>query len=119
VSDVMEKIENTNISGWLRLLEKARSGSKNPKKLTYLIRLASKPKRARASINLSRLDKLVKENDSVIVPGKVLGSGSMSKRISISAISFSGSAEQKLRGSKCSVVGIEEMLNDKNARIII
>ncbi len=113
------KVENANVRGWIHALEKARSESANSKKVAYLLKLASKPKRSRPNINLRRLDKLVKESESIIVPGKVLGSGSMSKRISISAIDFSESAAQKLKDSKCSVVRIEEMLADKNSRIII
>ena len=113
------KIENTNVRSWIHILERARSESNNSKKIAYLLKLASKPKRSRPNINLYSLDKLVKESESIIVPGKVLGSGAMSKKISISAIAFSESAVQKLKDSKCSVVKIEDMLTDKNARIII
>ncbi len=117
-SDVMA-IENTKIGRWVETLEKARSGSKSPKKLSYLIHLASKPKRTRPSINLDKLDKLTKDNDSIIVPGKVLGGGSITKKISICAIDFTDSALEKVKASKCSVTKLEDALNDKNARIII
>ncbi len=112
-------IENTKIGGWVKTLETARSGSKNPKKLSYLIRLASKPKRIRPSVNLDKIDRLTKENESIIVPGKVLGGGSMTKKISICAIDFTDSAMQKLKDAKCSVMKLEDAINDKNARIII
>jgi large subunit ribosomal protein L18e len=112
-------IENTNIIRWLETLENAKAGSKSPKKLSYLMKLASKPKRIRASINLDKINKLTSENDSIIVPGKVLGGGSISKKISITAIDFTDSALLKLKSSKCSVVSLDDAIKDKNARIII
>jgi ribosomal protein L18E len=112
-------IENTKIARWVEVLEKARSGSKNPKKLSYLLHLAEKPKRSRASVNLDKIDRIAKESESIIVPGKVLGGGSMSKKINICAIDFTGSAITKLKESKCNILKLEEAINDKNSRIII
>ncbi len=115
----MKTIENTNISRWVETIEKARAGSKSTKKLSYLIKLASKPKRSRISINLDKINELAKENDSIIVPGKVLGEGNVTKKINLTAINFSESALTKLKGSKCTVLKLEDALKDKNARIII
>jgi len=115
----MQNMENTKITGWLDILEKAKAQSKGTKKYAQLIKLASRPKRHRVSVNLDKLNKLANDNESIIVPGKVLGIGNMSKKINISAISFSGNAKEKLKASKCSIVKIEDMLKDKNARIII
>ncbi len=115
----MEKIENINVSRWVESLERQRSQAKNPKLIAYLIKLSTKPKRLRPSVNLSKLDRLVKESESIIVPGKVLGSGVMNKKIKIAAIDFSASAVEKLNTAKCEIVGIDEMLANKSARIII
>ena len=115
----MEKIENTNVGRWVDSLEKARSGPRNPKFVAYLLRLSTKPKRQRASVNLSKLDRLAKDSDSIIVPGKVLGSGNISKKIKVAAIDFSGSAAEKLVAAKCEIASIDELLADKSARIII
>ena len=112
-------MENTKIRGWVETLEKVRSSSANPKKLSYLIKLATKPKRIRPSVNLDKINKLTKENESIIVPGKVLGGGTLTKKVNICAIDFTDSAMAKLKGSKSSVVKLEDALNDKNARIII
>ena len=115
----MENIENSKISRWVAAIERARPGSKNQKKLSYLIKLATKPKRIRPSVNLDKINKLTKENESIIVPGKVLGGGTLTKKVNICAIDFTDSAMAKLKGSKSSVVKLEDALNDKNARIII
>ena len=44
---------------------------------------ALKPTRAKRTINLGQLDKFVADNDVVIVPGKILGTGSLSHKITI------------------------------------
>jgi large subunit ribosomal protein L18e len=115
----MEGIEKTQIRKWIESLEKAKAGSKNPKLLSYLIKLSSKPKRQRVSVNLDKLNRYANEKDSIIVPGKVLGYGKISKSIRITAIDFSGSAVEKLKTAKCDIVDINDMLSGKPARIII
>ena len=115
------EIENTKISKWIELLSKSKSkeNAKNKKLLEYLKFLASKPKRQRVSVNLYKLDKYSKENEAIVVPGKVLGTGEISKSINITAIDFSSGALEKLKGSKCKVVGLDEMISKGGARIII
>ena len=115
----MENIENSKISRWVAAIERARPGSKNQKKLSYLIRLATRPKRSRPSVNIDKLEKLAKENDSIIIPGKVLGAGSISKKLNICAVDFTNSAIEKLKGSGCRIVSIEDAIKDKASRIII
>jgi large subunit ribosomal protein L18e len=65
----------------------------------------------RPVINLSRLDRLVNSGDSVIVPGKVLGSGRISKKITVSAYAISSSARAKLEKAGCQIHDIETVAN--------
>ncbi len=113
------EIEKSNLKAWLSSVEGAKAGSKNPKFIDYIIKLSSRPRRSRPSVNLSKLDRLAKDNESIIVPGKVLGSGSISKKISIAAVDFSEGAVEKLRNAKCNVVKVDELLANKSSRIII
>ncbi len=113
------EVENTKINRWIETLSKSKSTAKNKKLIDYLTRLASKPKRQRVSVNLYKLDKLANENEYVVVPGKVLGSGEIKKSINITAIDFSSGAIAKLKASKCKVVDISEMASKGAARIII
>lgn len=113
------EIENTKISKWIELLSKSKANAKNKKLLDYLQFLASKPKRQRVSVNLYKLDKMSKANRSIVVPGKVLGTGDISKSINITAIDFSSGALQKLKSSNCKVVDLGEMISKGGARIII
>lgn len=52
-------------------------------------------------INLDQIDKGSKEGDTILVPGKVLGNGDISKKIRIIAFKFSEEAEKKLKNKKC------------------
>ena len=51
-------------------------------------------------VNLSRLNKVTKSGDIVIVPGKVLGTGEIHHSITIGAFSYTNSALEKLKKSK-------------------
>jgi large subunit ribosomal protein L18e len=58
------------------------------------------PKRNRISVNLERIDKESKDGDVVIIPGKVLSQGEITKKIRIIAFNYSTSAEEKLSKAK-------------------
>ena len=61
-----------------------------------LAEYASKPSIARRDINLNRINQLTKENDTVIFPGKVLGTGNISHKITLCSFSISNSAASKI-----------------------
>jgi large subunit ribosomal protein L18e len=73
-------------------------------------------------VNLSRISRYAKENETIIVPGKVLGSGMLNKKITIAAFSFSKQAEEKIIANKGKVLSIAELLAHNpagsNVRII-
>lgn len=72
----------------------------------------SKPRKNISSINISRISRYAKEKESIVVPGKVLGDGSIDKKIFIGALSFSREAERKITmaGGKC--MTIEEIVKE-------
>lgn len=61
-----------------------------------------------SALNLDQIDKETKEGDTVIITGKVLGSGEISKKIRIAALYFSQSALEKLKSKKCEIISILE-----------
>ena len=73
-------------------------------------------------MNLSRIERYSKKDDTVIVPGKVLGSGDLSHSITIAALSFSQSALQKISKAKAKAVSIEDFMKEnikgKQVRIL-
>jgi len=68
-------------------------------------------RRKYSSINLKRIEKETKEGDTIIVIGKVLGEGSISKKVRVCALDFSGSAREKLSENKGEVATILEEIN--------
>ncbi len=69
----------------------------------------SKPRRQRVEVNLSRINRYAAEGEVVVVPGKVLGSGELTKKVIIAAWKFSNSALEKVRRVG-EAITIEELL---------
>ena len=62
-------------------------------------RIAYELKRAKSTwraVNISKINKYTKENESVIVPGKVLATGDLDHKVNVAAFNFSQSAEEKI-----------------------
>ena len=55
-----------------------------------------KPRRTHAEVNLGRIERYAREDETVVVPGKVLGSGVLQKDVTVAAVDFSGTAEKKI-----------------------
>ncbi|MGC8699563.1 MAG: uL15 family ribosomal protein [Candidatus Micrarchaeia archaeon] len=113
-------IEKKEINDWLAKLDKAlKEGTRSRGFVSSLKKYAALPRRERIAVNLRKLDKIAKDGEHLIVPGKVLGVGNVSKKFSISAIEYSGSAIEKLKKSGCNVISLDEALKAKDARIIV
>ncbi len=70
----------------------------------------SGPNKFQKKINLGEISKL-KEN-KIMVVGKVLGFGEINKKISISALSFSKQAEEKLKKAGCEIKPLKQEIED-------
>ena len=77
-----------------------------------LSKLALKPSRARRVINLGQLDKFVNDNDIVVVPGKVLGTGNITHKITLCSFSISDSGAKKVTQSGGKVVEFAQLIKD-------
>lgn len=69
-----------------------------------------KPTRQRRIVNLTNIDKYANENEIVVVPGKVLSQGELTKKITLAAFKFSESAKEKILESHGQVMTIEELM---------
>lgn len=80
-----------------------------------------KPTRQKREVNVYKLDKFARDGETIIVPGKVLGSGAISKKVTVAAISFSESAVAKIQSNKGIVLSIEELMqkNPKGSKVRI
>jgi len=68
----------------------------------------STPKRKMAKINIFEINKQAKEGDTIVVPGKVLGTGEIDKKIKIVALSFSAKALKKLKKTGSQAIKIKD-----------
>jgi len=55
-----------------------------------------KPSRQRRSVNIYKIEKFAREGETVVVPGKVLSLGQLTKKLNVAAWNFSQEAEQKI-----------------------
>ena len=69
----------------------------------------SRSRRTRAEVNLSKIDEYASDELTVLVPGKVLGSGGISKKVTIAAFSFSDKAKQLISAAGGKAVSIENL----------
>ena len=65
-----------------------------------------KPTRQMREVNVDKINRLTKENEIIVVPGKVLGNGNLDHKVTVSAFNFSESARKKLGN----VLSIQELL---------
>jgi len=80
-----------------------------------------KPTRNRRAVNVYKLSKYSKENDTVIIPGKVLGTGELSHKLNVAAFNFSEEAKRKIseKGKAISIPDLMKQNPDgKNIKIL-
>jgi len=105
---------NLELVGLIQLLRK----QSNEQKVKLWKRIADdleKPTRQRREVNLFNIEKHTKENDLIIVPGKVLGTGDLNHKVTVAAFNFSGSAIEKIKKAKGECLTIPEIM-DKNPK---
>jgi large subunit ribosomal protein L18e len=86
--------------------------------IPFLIKLADEletPRRSRAEVDLSKLNRVCKENEIIVVPGKVLSSGILKKPLRVAAASFSMSAIDNIQKAGGKVWREEARFRDKRA----
>ena len=80
-----------------------------------------RPTRIKRVVNVYSIDKNSKDGEVVIVPGKVLGTGELSKKVTVAAYSFSDGAFDKIK-AKGECVTILDLVKKnpkgKNVRIL-
>jgi len=98
---------------------KVRIQRKTNPTIVELLRLARKNKawlglgkiisgstRLYSSVNLGDIDSQTKAGDTVVIPGKVLSSGNLTKKVRICSLSISSSAKEKLKDTKSEYASI-------------
>ena len=72
-----------------------------------------KPTRQRRAVNLSRINRYANDDEIIIVPGKVLGSGIISHKLTISAFQFSEQAKDKIEKAGAKIISLLDLSKEK------
>jgi large subunit ribosomal protein L18e len=111
----MKRTGPTNINT-LNMIKEFKEKGKKEKKAVFL-RIAdelSKPKRREVCVNLSKISKLSKDKDVVLVVGKVLSGGELDHNVTIVAHKFSTKAKEKINSFKSKYYSLSELLKKKD-----
>jgi large subunit ribosomal protein L18e len=80
------------------------------------------PRANRREINIARLAQITKANEVLVVPGKVLGTGSLGHKLTVCAFSLSEGAAKKIKEAGGKVVTFDDLINiypdGKGVRIV-
>ncbi len=71
--------------------------------------LLATPRRRAKATNISKLQRYGREDMVIVVPGKLLGDGSLNKSLKVAAYSFTKRAEEELKKSNSTLLTIEEV----------
>jgi large subunit ribosomal protein L18e len=100
--------------------------AKKNKKWLEVAGVLSSPRRNKVALNLDEIEKKaekekIKEN-TIVVPGKVLGQGDLKKKVKVVALSFSQQAIEKMKKDKINFSTIKEEIKNnpdgKNMKVI-
>ncbi len=122
IRKLQKRKSNPNLVRLIDDLLKA-SAENNAKVWREVAERLAKPLRNYAEVNVGRLERYGKEEEMIIVPGKVLGSGEITKPLTVAAWRFSQSAREKIEnaGGKCLSFSEALKINPqgKKVRIIV
>ncbi len=81
----------------------------------------AKPRSQRVAVNLSKLNRHTKKADVVVVPGKILGTGSINHAVTVASFDISDTAKAKLDAVKAKYITITELMekNPKGSKVKI
>ena len=90
--------------------------AKSHEKWRAVAQIVSGSRKKYAAVNLKRLESEASDGDIIAVPGKVLGSGSIKKKLKICALYFSLSALHKIKQANGEAIRLlDEIKKNPNA----
>ncbi len=112
----------TNILVKKMIQELSSRGYKEKNK--FLIAIAKRlkgPTRKRPKVNLLKIERYCSKNDTIIVPGEVLSTGTLTKPLTIAALSFSKAAKEKIKAAGGQTIEIPELIkiNPRGSKVKI
>jgi large subunit ribosomal protein L18e len=114
------KSTNPELIQLIRFLKK-QSKEKNANIWRDVAKHLAKAKKQRVAVNLSRINRHTQKSDMIVVPGKILGTGTLNHSITVAAFSASGKAKEKLAAAKAKYLSIPQLVekNPQGAKVKI
>ncbi len=106
-----EKKSNPRLAALIVTLKDA-SRINEAKVWREIARRLDAPRKNYAEVNLSKIDRYAQEGETILVPGKVLGSGALTLPVKIAALDFSEAAVSKITGANGTCMTIEDLVRD-------
>lgn len=83
---------------------------------------ALKPGVAKRLVNITKINNVTSDNDIIIVPGKVLGTGNISHKVTLCSFAISTAAAKKIKAAGGKIVTYSDLISKfptgKGVRII-
>jgi large subunit ribosomal protein L18e len=96
--------------------------SKSPFWKAVAFRLST-PRNQRTEVNLSKLSLMALDGFTLVVPGKVLGTGNMAEKTNVAAFAFSESAVEKIKKAGGKALTLEALFKEdpvgKKVKLVI
>lgn len=114
------KSTNPELVQLIRYLKK-QSNEKDAEIWLDVAKYLAKPSRQRISVNLSNINRYAEKNSTMVVPGKILGAGTIDHAVTVAAFAISEKAKEKLAAAKAKYLSISELVeqNPKGSNIKI
>ena len=72
----------------------------------------SRPTRQKGYVNVGKINRFASDGETVLVPGKVLGHGKLTKKVVVAAWSFSKTAAKKIEEAGGKAVKLTDLIKD-------
>jgi len=93
VRQLIRTLENTKISVWKVVADTLK-----------------KARRSRVEANIGRLNRITADGDVIVIPGKVLGTGPFDRKITIGALAWSASVEEKIKAAGSKIMDLHALV---------
>ncbi|MEM3506854.1 MAG: 50S ribosomal protein L18e [Candidatus Bathyarchaeia archaeon] len=114
-------LKNPSLLNLIKFLEKKSKENEAPV-WKALAKLLSSSRRLMRRVNVSKIARYAKEGEIIAVPGKVLGAGSLSSKLTVAAYKFSAQARKKILDSGGECISFYELIErnpkGKNVKIL-
>ncbi len=97
------------------LIQRAHKSMKTDKATFWraVLKRVSRPRSRKINVNLSRISQYGKGDKIIVVPGKVLGSGRVEKKLRIAALCFSQNARAKVEKAGGECLSLNKLIENK------